>query len=178
MIGSGSSEFQTAFDWIEHVSAQAFCLRRIKFPATGFVVCLDDERSAGEFRLQIPRRIQIVVSENVGHDDEESRVNSVHSRPWTVYRTLVYLLLQVIDKIPEMIRPERADIIRLDAAHKVRQRIRILFEQSRMPGMQDCSFTSKPFSASWRQQTPCNYSRPVSRRQILQRPVLFVCLPL
>ena len=31
VIGSGSSEFQTAFDRIEHVSAQAFCLRRTIF---------------------------------------------------------------------------------------------------------------------------------------------------
>ena len=81
----------------------------------------------------------------------------MNPRPWTVDSTLVYLLLQIIEKIPEMSRSERADIIRLDGTHEVRQRIRILFEQSSMPGMQDCSFTGKPLSASWRQQTPCNY---------------------
>ena len=159
------------------MSAQAFCLRRTIYPATGFVVCLDNERSTGEFRLQIAYSIQIVVSKNVGNDNEEPCVNNVNPRPWSVYRAFVYLLLQVIEKIPEMSQSERAGIIRLAVAHKVRQRIRILFEQSRLPGMQDCSFTGKPLSASWRQQTPCNYSRPVSRRQILQRPVLFVCLP-
>ena len=132
------------------MSAQAFCLRHTIYPVTGFVGCLDDERCAGEFRLQIAHSIQIVVSENVGNDDEEPCVNSVNSRPWSVDRTLVYLLLQVIEEIPEMNRSERADIIRFATVHKVRQRIRILSEQCSMPGMQDCSLTGKPLSASWR----------------------------
>ena len=148
MISSGSSEFQTTFYWVKHTFPQAFCLQHTIFPATGFVVYLDDQRSAGKFRLQITHSIQIEISENVGNDNEESCVNSVSPRPWTVDRALVYLLLQVTEKIPEMNRSERADIIRFAVAHKVRQRIRILFEQSRLPGMQDFSFTSKPFSAS------------------------------
>ena len=52
------------------MSAQAFCRRRTIFPATGLVVCLDDERGAGEFRLQIAHSNQIVISENVRHDHE------------------------------------------------------------------------------------------------------------
>ena len=51
---------------------------------------------------KIAYSIQIVISENIGNDNEEPRVNSVNPRPWSVDRTLVYLLLQVIDKIPEM----------------------------------------------------------------------------
>ena len=47
VIFSNISEFQTAFDRIENMSAQTFCLRRTIFPATGFIVCLDNERSAG-----------------------------------------------------------------------------------------------------------------------------------